>query len=164
VASGIGTTFSSLARCYDGTYSAQRQELVEGWGIYGIVGAEFASQFVRPVYERALGTAILAGLLRIPAEIDPDTLDDALYIGPQMPWIDPSKEAKAWETLERNGHASGPEICRRRGQNPDDVIEQERTWRQRWRDAGEIIAADPANDKASPSAMPNQPDPQDNQA
>jgi lambda family phage portal protein len=147
VASGVGTTYSSLSKNYDGTYSSQRQELVEGWGVYAIIQAEFCSQFVRPVYEAFLSAATAAGLLRLTRGVDPDSLDDALYIGPQMPWIDPVKEAKSWEALERNGHASGPEIIRRRGQNPTDVLEQERQWRQQWRDAELKIATDPANDK-----------------
>ena len=34
VAAGVGAGFSSVARQYDGTYSAQRQELVEQWSQY----------------------------------------------------------------------------------------------------------------------------------
>ena len=32
LAAGMGTTYSSLAKDYSGTFSSQRQELVEGWG------------------------------------------------------------------------------------------------------------------------------------
>ena len=130
VASGVGCTFSSLSKRYDGTYSAQRQELVEGWGLYGVLSNEFISQCVRPVYQRFIATAMAARLIRLPAGVESDTLDDALYLGPQMPWIDPMKEAEAWATLESHGHASGPEIIRRRGQNPMDVLEQESRWRR----------------------------------
>jgi lambda family phage portal protein len=130
VASGIGCTYSSLSKSYDGTYSAQRQELVEGWGLYGVMTSEFIAQFVRPVYQRFISTALAARLIRLPSGLDLDSLDDALYLGPQMPWIDPLKEASAWEKLESNGHASGPEIIRRRGQSPMDVLEQESRWRR----------------------------------
>jgi lambda family phage portal protein len=154
VASGLGCSFSSLSKNYNGTYSAQRQELVESWGVYAAIQNEFTSQFVRPVYEAFLNAALAAGLILIPATVDANTLDDALFIGPQMPWIDPLKEATAWEKLELNGHASGPEIIRRRGQNPFDVIEQERHWRQQWNDTGLILATDPAHQMpaANPSA------------
>lgn len=135
VASGVGTTYSSLSRNYDGTYSSQRQELVEGWGAYQILAAEFTGAVVRPVYEQFLTLAIASGQLQVPADLAADSLDDALYIAPQMPWIDPLKEANAWAVLEANSHASGPEIIRRRGQNPNDVIEQERAWRTNLREA-----------------------------
>ena len=140
VASGLGTTFSSLAKKYDGTYSAQRQELVEGWGLYGVMTSEFIASFVRPVYQRFISTALASGQLRVPAGINIDSVDDALYLGPQMPWIDPVKEANAWETLESNGHASGPEIIRRRGQNPMDVLEQESRWRRLAEEKGVNLA------------------------
>jgi len=148
VASGTGTAYSSVSKNYDGSFSSQRQELVESFGIYAMLGAEFASQFNRPIYERLLLAARLSGALKIPHSVDLETLDDALYIGPQIPWIDPAKEAAAWERLERNGHASGPEIIRRRGQNPADVMEQEKAWRSQWKDEGLQIGTDPANDKA----------------
>jgi len=47
-----------------------------------------------------------------------------------MPWIDPVKEAEAWRMLEAAGYASGPEIIRRRGLNPRDVLEQEANWKK----------------------------------
>lgn len=140
IASGVGCTYSSLSKSYDGTYSAQRQELVEGWGIYSVLTAEFVSQLVRPVYQRFISTALASRLISLPAGVDPDSLDDALYLGPQMPWIDPVKEAKAWETLEANGHASGPEIIRRRGQNPMDTLDQESRWRRLAEEKGVTLA------------------------
>lgn len=148
VASGVNTSFSSLSKAYLGSYSSQRQELVETWNNYLVLQEEFTAQFVAPVYETFVAAALAAGLLRLPSTIDLDTLDDALYIGPQMPWIDPGKESQAWERLERNGHASGPEIIRRRGESPDDVLRQEHTWRQRWKQMAMVNAADPANNAA----------------
>ena len=145
VAAGMGTSYSSLSKNYDGTYSAQRQELVEQWGVYGVLQSEFTSQMVRPIYERFLTIALASGLLRIPSAVDAASIDDALFIGPQMPWIDPVKEANAWAELEANGHASGPEIIRRRGQNPSDVLDQESRWRRMANEKGVRLATDPAN-------------------
>lgn len=130
IASGTGPTYSSLAKTYDGTYSAQRQELVEGWIYYATLSAEFASRIVRPVWEKFVAMAILAGTLRVPEDIDRKTLDDAIYITPQMPWIDPKKEAEAWAMLEDRAYASGPEIIRKRGGNPMDVLDQQARWRR----------------------------------
>ena len=50
------------------------------------------------------------------------------------------------ESLERNVHASGPEIIRRRGQNPRDVLEQEANWRKSLREHGLASDSDPQND------------------
>ncbi len=127
---GLEISYSSLSRNYDGTYSAQRQELVESWGAYGVLSAEFGGRAVMPVYTDFLAAAISAGLLKLPADLDPRTLDDTILVPPQMPWIDPLKEALAWQELEAAGYASGPEIIRRRGLNPRDVLEQEANWQK----------------------------------
>ena len=75
----------------------------------------------------------------------PGSLDDALFIGQQMPWIDPAKEADAYSTLESRTYMSGPEIIRRRGANPKDVLDQQAKWERQkrkpaWRQA---LAAQP---------------------
>jgi len=136
VASGCGVTYSSAAKDYNGTFSSQRQELVEGYGAYQILAGEFTSRVVQPVYENFLRIAIASGALKVPDNLDLQTIDDALYVPPQMPWIDPVKEAKAWEILETNRHASGPEIIRRRGLNPIDVLDQEESWIKQLTDRG----------------------------
>jgi lambda family phage portal protein len=135
-ASGLGITYSSMAKDYNGTYSSQRQELVEGWGVYGVLASEFVGSFVRPVYEQFIDAARLSGAIEMPSGVDELTLKDAMYMPPQMPWIDPQKEARAWGELESNGHASGPEIIRRRGQKPRDLLDQEARWRKEAEDRG----------------------------
>jgi hypothetical protein len=55
--------------------------------------------------------------------------------------------------LERAGYASGPEIIRRRGQNPRDVLEQEANWRQMQADKG-FTANLSSSNQAAPA--PNQ--------
>lgn len=142
---GLSVNYSSLAGDYDGSYSSQRQELVEGWGNYAIISAELISQFVRPVISDVITTAIAAGVLQLPADADPQRVTRGIYLPPQMPWIDPAKEAKAFETLENNTHASGPEIIRRRGRNPRDVLEQERLWQKQKREAGLVDGDDSDN-------------------
>lgn len=145
IAAGPGVTFSSLAKYYGGNYSSQRQELVESWIDYAVLSAWFISVISRPVYERFVAAELSSGNLSIPADADANTVSAALYIPPSMPWIDPSKEATAWEKLEQAGHASGPEIIRRRGRNPRQVRDDEINWRKGWRDRGEQITADPAS-------------------
>lgn len=135
-AAGLRMSFSSLAKKYDGTYSAQRQELVEQWSAYALLSAEFAHQMVRPVYRRFIAAAQLSGALRIPRDVDVGKLADAIYVPQSMPWIDPQKEAEAWATLEKNHYIAAPEIIRRRGGNPRDVLKQAESWRKQKRDYG----------------------------
>lgn len=151
-AAGFRVSHSSLSKNYNGTYSAQRQELVEQYGIYGMLQSDWVGQFTAPIYSRFVAAAIASGQLVLPADLDVSTVDDALFLSPQVPWIDPMKEAVAWETLERNGHASGPEIVRRRGRNPRDVIEQEAEWRQQWRDKGESLGVSAPETQATTAA------------
>ena len=128
IAAGAGPTFSSIARTYDGTYSSQRQELVEGYVIYGTLSSEFIGRIVRPVYVQFVAAAVASGVLKIPAGVKLDTLNDAAYMPPSMPWIDPLKEVKAWGMLEDRCYASGPEVIRKRGGNPIDTLEQQARW------------------------------------
>lgn len=144
IAAATGVSFSSIARYYHETYSGQRQELIESWVDYAVLSSWFIAAYVRPVWARFVSACLLTDLA-IPADLDPATVADALYIPPSMPWIDPQKEATAWTTLEQAGHASGPEIIRRRGQSPTAVRDQEIAWRQSWREQGEQITADPAS-------------------
>lgn len=88
----------------------------------------FTAQFVRPVWERFVALALASGLIKAPLELDLATLDDALFVGQTMPWIDPAKEAQANEILERNCYKSGPEIIRARGGNPRETLTQQASW------------------------------------
>lgn len=128
IAAGTGPTYSSIARTYDGTYSSQRQELVEGYAAYAVLSDEFVGRFVRPTYKRFVAVAVASGVLRVPPGTQLDTLADAMYVPPQMPWIDPLKEAKAWGELEDRCYVSGPEVIRKRGGNPMDTLEQQARW------------------------------------
>lgn len=167
VAAGTGPTFSSISRTYDGSYSAQRQELVEGWSAYGVLADEFISRIVRPSYENFIAAAVLSGRLQVPAGIVRETLDDAEYISPQMPWIDPLKEADAWKSLTRAGFASEVEVIRRRGGNPRDVMEQISTFRKRAYDRDLTLESDAANGPTpaatTPPPEPDKPPPKPDQ-
>lgn len=145
VAAGIGAAYSSIARSYDGTYSAQRQELVEQWVNYACLTDEFVGQFVRPVYEAFVAAATLSGAIPVPTDVVPDSANDALFVGTQMPWVDPMKEASAWLELVEAGFASEVEVMRARGVNPDDTLEQLATFREKAKARGLTLKSDFAN-------------------
>lgn len=150
-AAGVGTSYSSASKNYNGTYSAQRQELVESWGNYQAITALWVGQFSRPVWRRFVSMAITAGLVRIPPDLDINTIYDAEFRGPAMPWIDPVKEAQAQKTLERAGYKSAPQIIRERNGNPDDTLEQIANWRNKATERGLVFDSDAAHDSPAPA-------------
>lgn len=121
VAAGSRGTYSSVARSYDGTYSAQRQELVEGQQGYDLLQHEFIDYWCRPVYRRWLNVAILTGKIVMPPDVDPETVYSAVYQGPVMPWINPVHEANAWKILVEAGFADEAEVARARQRNPQEL-------------------------------------------
>ena len=122
VAGGTGTRYSAISRDYNGTYSAQRQELVEGAIAYRTQFGYIVSRFHRPVYERFIEYARVSKKLggRL-AGIDQETIKHVDFRAPALPWIDPSKEADAYQTLIASGIESRSEIMRTRGRDPAKV-------------------------------------------
>jgi len=152
VAAGANVSYSSAARDYNGTFSAQRQELVEQWINYAALTDDFTGQFVQPVWERFVQVAHLSGVIPRPADVPEVLADDALYVAQAMPWIDPYKEAMSWELLVKSGFASEVEVMRRRGANPRDVLEQITTWRDAAKEKELVFSSDAANDSGAPAA------------
>ncbi|MGE0329698.1 MAG: phage portal protein [Ramlibacter sp.] len=145
VAAGVGASYSSISKSYDGTFSAQRQELVEQWVNYAVLTDEFTGAWLQPVYEAWVNAAVLSGVIRVPADVVYDTVDDALFTAQAMPWIDPLKEASAWVMLARAGFASEIEVLRRRGVNPRQFLEQTKAWREETGQAGLVFTSNAAN-------------------
>ena len=157
LAASSRATFSSIARKYDGTYSAQRQELVESWIGYKSLSMLLASQVSYPVYKKFLDTAILSGSIVIPPDINIRTLFDAECRGPAMPWIDPDKEEKANERAERAGHRSPQQIIRGMGGNPKTVMDEIALWRKMADEMGLVFTTDPKHEMQQ-SEEPIEPD------
>jgi len=120
-ACGTGTSYSSISRDYNGTYSAQRQEMVEASPAYGRLRTYFIEAAKRPTYERFLAMAIAAGLVPIKRGIDRNTLADVDIRGPGLPWIDPKKEIEADGLAIEYGLKSRQQVIRERGGNPAQV-------------------------------------------
>lgn len=123
VAAGTRSGYSSVARDYNGTYSAQRQELVESWDGITVLQQWFIAHWSRPVFRQWLQMELLNGL-EVPEEVDQSTLYDAVYLGPIMPWIDPVKEVNAWKERVKGGGASHAQWIRAGGKNPQEVFRQ----------------------------------------
>lgn len=154
VAAGVGASYSSIARDYNGTFSAQRQELVEQWVNYATLTDEFVGQFIQPVWASFVLACDLSGVVRKPKEVVSGTEDDALFLAQSMPWIDPAKEAAAYLMLTRGGFASEVEVLRKRGVNPRDMLEQTTQWRKECADRGLVFTSNAEYPEAGGVADP----------
>ncbi|MFK5131516.1 phage portal protein, partial [Glaesserella parasuis] len=56
-AAGTRSSYSSIARDYNGTYSSQRQELVESFEGYAVLQDHFVASISRPIYREWLRMA-----------------------------------------------------------------------------------------------------------
>lgn len=141
-AAGTRTSFSSIARNYNGTYSAQRQELVEQFVHYATLAEAFASGFVGPVVRQFILAADLSGEVPMPRDLRRGSWDDVLYTAPSMPWIDPVKEVTGWMLATQAGFASEYEVLRKQGKDPRQVLEQIKEWRRMAGEAGLVLSSD----------------------
>lgn len=120
----IGLSYSSASGDYDGTYSAQRQELVEAYDGYRAMTQTFVARFVQPIWERFVFLAIASGQLVVPPHIRPETVAQAAFRGPKMPWIDPKKEAEGLQALFDAKVTSRTQAIAERGGRVQDVFEE----------------------------------------
>lgn len=144
-------SYSSFSGDYDGTYSAQRQELVEAYDGYRMLTGQFTSAFVQPVWERFVQMAIASGQLKVPSHIRPETVAQAEFRGPKMPWIDPKKEADAMLLLSRGGIQSLQQLIAERGGRIQDVFEQLRRERALADELGLVLESDGRNTLTNPA-------------
>jgi lambda family phage portal protein len=149
IAAGVGVSYSSAAKDYNGTFSAQRQELVEQWVNYATLTDEFVGQFLQPLWDTFVRVADISGVVRKPREVADASANDAMFLAQSMPWIDPLKEAKAYVELTRAGFASEVEVMRKRGVNPRDVMEQMATWRKMAAEKDLTLTSDGANSETA---------------
>ncbi|MCO5762747.1 MAG: phage portal protein, partial [Chromatiaceae bacterium] len=124
IAAGTGTRYSAISKSYDGTYSAQRQELVEGGVNYRILFSYLVEQFYLPVWQRFVDAAILGNLIRVPRSIKPLSLYRPEVRPPTLPWIDPLKEVQAAELFLQNRLKSRAQVIRDFGGDPRVVDQQ----------------------------------------
>jgi lambda family phage portal protein len=119
-AGGVGASFSSISKNYNGTYSAQRQELVEGYANYRAISGYLVFRLCQPVWDGFIDACLLSGAVNRQG-IDMATVYDVSHTVPPMPWIDPVKEVEASKIAEDRGYTSRQRIVRQRGDNPDQI-------------------------------------------
>jgi lambda family phage portal protein len=142
-AGGTMASFSTISRNYNGTYSAQRQEMVEQWSNYETLSCEFIEQIVEPDTRRFIRMLQLTPDFQVPPEVDPDSLMHLDFITPAMPWIDPAKEATGNEKNVGLRVDTPQRIIRRRGGNPADILDQLELWSKELERRGIGATEDP---------------------
>lgn len=155
IASGTGTSYSGVSRNYNGTYSAQRQELVESWVGYEGLREVLYGQLYRPVWQRFVRMAATAGLISLRG-VDPNTLMKVDLVGPAMPWIDPLKEVEASAKRVESGFVSRHMVIRENQYDPQIVDEQIKADAP-MRDVLAAPKAATATPSAEPKADPDEP-------
>jgi lambda family phage portal protein len=135
-AGGFGTSYSSLSLDYNGSYSSQRQELVEKWGGYHKAGEFYIAQVVRPIWRKFVQAAVLSGQVRMPRGWTLRELSAATYVRPVMPWIDPKKEAESRAMQEDRRWVAPQKNVLEMGSDPNDVLQQHAEWQAHLRGLG----------------------------
>lgn len=135
---GLGISFSALSNVFDGSYSAQRQDMVQNESKIDAKTDSFISGFVSPVYKWAVEAMILYGFIDFSLfkSVDLWTVFDAVHHGPALPWIDPQREIEAKVQAVEAGFKSRAQIIRENGDNPDAVRSEIAMERQRYQEQG----------------------------
>ena len=121
-ASGTGTSYSSISKHYDGTYSSQRQELVEAREGYKKLLNFFLGVQMQPTWKNFIDSVVTARLFIVPAGITIEQLYASVDMrGPGIDWIDPKKESEADVNNIDNGLKSRHQVIREHGGDPRQV-------------------------------------------
>lgn len=119
VAVGTGGSHSTITGDYSGTYSSQRQMMVETRPYFLEQHRIAVASWHRPLWRAFVQAAVIAGRLRgLLGGIDPRTLTAADFVPVPQPWIDPQREAAADRESVEAGFESRRGIIRRRGGDP----------------------------------------------
>lgn len=153
-ASGTMSQYSTISKDYNGTYSAQRQELIEQQGNYLVLTDEFIDQITEPCVRHFVSMALASNRYNLDG-VDRDSLFTAEYQGPALPWIDPKKEAEGYLQLVRAGFQSKTRVIRSLGGNPQRVTEQIIRERKDDDEAGVIFTSDPRHEVQDEKVVSN---------
>jgi len=153
LAGGAGVSYSALSLDYLGSYSSQRQELVEAFASYGVIWAYWVDTVEEPMYRETLKLLIATDseVRTLSRAVDQMTLFDAEFSRPVMPWVDPEKETNSLQGQYDLGIKTKASMIRERGGNPEETAE---AVAEEKRDAAKLAleTAPPA-----PAADPNAP-------
>lgn len=171
VAAGIGVSYSSLSRDYSqGTYSSERQAMLEDRDHWKSLQLWWIRNFRHPLHKAWLRQAVLARAVQS-IRIDEYALNTAKFEAVRFKprgwsWIDPTKEVTAYKEAIRGGLTSLSSVIAATadGRDIEDVIEEIKRDHELLEAAGVTVdtvveAAMPAPAPQPAAADPSSPDP-----
>lgn len=159
-AAGLKVSYSSLSKNFDGTYSAQRQELVEQFVTYRALSSFLVFRWCQPVWDGFVGAALLTKRLKLDG-VNLNTLFNVTHSCPPMAWIDPVKEMEANVMAEENLYDSKSSIIRKGGRMPGAVWREIARERQALEEFG--ISERSSGESRSRRSDETEPDPAEGQ-
>lgn len=118
-------SYSNMARSYEGTYSSQRQEMVEMRGIQLQHWRRYIQNVEMAKWSRFVKATEMAGLFTIPDSATKRSVYYPNFVPPATPWIDPAKEAKAYQVLIDYQLESREYIAQQRGRDIREIQRQQ---------------------------------------
>ena len=121
VAGGSGTSYSTISKDYEGSYSSRRQEGIEQYSHYGVLWHYYSERRCRPHWESVVRLAILSGEVEMPDGVDELSITDCDFSRPPMPAVAPGREVSAPVQGVNAGLTDRGKSIRQRGDTPADV-------------------------------------------
>lgn len=163
IASSAGVSYEQVERDFTGgSYSSQRQGMLEDQREFEPLQTLIINHLCQPVWESFIGLAVMNGDLIAPGfSRERDRWTYAEWYPPAWPWIDPQKDAAADQLAIEQGFDTLDSVCRRRGLDWREVLEQraeERRYQQELeRRVGPPSQSPGAAEPASPTPVDIEP-------
>ena len=116
-AAAVGVYYSAISNNFTNSYSAERGMMTTVQAFYEYQQSLQVTSLDQRIHRLFMQALSASGRLRGRPGIDRRTINDADFIPPAMPWIDPQKEAAADVLAVQNGFESRAGIVRKRGGN-----------------------------------------------
>ena len=138
VCAALGVPYQNVVDSNKANYSSSRTALLEfRRRIDAVQHSVLVFQLCRPVWERWLNTAVLAGTLDLPGfNRDPAPYLATRWIPPKWEWVDPLKDIKAEQQAVAAGFKARSDVVEAMGYDPEEVDARIAADRERERKLG----------------------------
>lgn len=128
-AAGTGISYGQISRDFtQGTYSGQRQEMLEDRKEFEPLHELHAHNWILPLFRLWVGLYVAEGRVDDSRAVafaeNPSRFYGADYVAPPATWIDPEKEANAIEKMIRLGLMTREEAAHMRGMRLTDILDK----------------------------------------
>lgn len=126
IAAGADLSYEVVTRDFSkGTYSSQRQTMLEDWKSFDIVEEILRVCVLDPIARQLTTSAAREAFVAAPGfERDPGRFTRVDWQGPPRQWVDPKNEAQAAETSIRAGTNTLTRVLGRLGSTPEETFDE----------------------------------------